>query len=121
MSVARLKLTGFVRAEPAQDGAGVKLVLIDEDGRTVVLSLEGGCLGELMFGLPRPRPASGEATPVRAWRLDAAEPGATTLTLTLHTTDGGVAAFRLTPGQLAGIATVSAQSDRPTPEPRRLN
>ena len=104
----RIEAAGLVRAEVADDGALVVLTLADAGGGTVTLSLPSSCLGEVIAALPRhlPETIAEPAHPVHSWRLEAGA-GAAALTLTLRTPDGRAASFQVTPGQVAGIATLA--------------
>ncbi len=80
------------------------LTLADANGGTVVLSLAASCLGDILAALPRQVPAAA-VHQVHSWRLEAAGDGQE-LTLTLQTPAGRAAAFRVTAGQVAGMATL---------------
>lgn len=102
----RIDVVEFVRAEPASEGGRVSITLVDSAGGTVVVSVSDACLGEIMAALPRPVcEANGEA--VHAWRLEQQGPHTATMRLTLQTAEGRVARFSITPGQLAGMATLA--------------
>ena len=107
MTAQRIAVDSFLRAEIAEDGRALRLVLVDAGGVTVVLSLPMRCLGELLAELPAgAEPPPGTVREVRAWRLDGGAEQAG-LTLTLQTAEGQSSAFRVTPGQIAGMATLA--------------
>jgi hypothetical protein len=108
MPPTRIDAARFLAAEMAADGATLKLTLADRDGRIVVLALPLPCLGDLLANLPAPaEPPAGAVRDVHAWSLDAPPATRAGLTLKLQTPDGHVLAFRVTPGQIAGMATLA--------------
>ncbi len=122
MPKLHVEIAAFVRAEPTANGAGVKLMLVDAGGQTLVLVLPVAALGELLAGLPHPLAVPEDGiNDVKGWRLDQAASGATGPTLTLRTSEGRSAAFRLTSAQLAGIATLARYSKPPPPQSRSLH
>jgi hypothetical protein len=108
MTRARVDATDFVRAEVTDDGERVVLTLAESGGGTVVLSLPASCVAEMVAALPRylPETTADIAHPVHSWRLEAS-PATADLTLTLRTPEGRAAAFRVTSGQVAGMATLA--------------
>jgi len=104
----RVEATDLVRAEITDDGDRVLLTLADAGGGTVVLSLPASCLGDIMAAVPRhlPQAAAGTVHRVHSWCLEASA-GAPDLTLTLQTPEGRAAAFHLTHGQVAAMATLA--------------
>ena len=122
MADARIAVAEFVRAELVGDGSHLKLTLVDMDGRTVVLSLPVPCLGTLLAALPRQQdPPAGSIGEVQAWRLDPAGAARPALTLTLQTSEGRVAAFYVTPGQIAGMATLATYGGLSAATARTVN
>jgi hypothetical protein len=117
-----IDVVGIICAEPEQDGLGLKLVLADQHDQRFVLTLTWACLGELLCRLPwPPAPPADAVSDVRAWHLDPPEPGGRALTLSLQTAQGQVAVFRLTAGQLAGMATVAMHTPGSAPLPRNVH
>ena len=106
---ARVDAIDLIRAEITDDGDRVMLTLVEANGGTVVLSLPACCLGDLIGTLPRQLRETEVDTvhKVHSWHLEACG-RATELKLTLQTPDGRAAAFRVTPGQVAGMATLAA-------------
>jgi len=103
----RVEISDIVRAELTDDGAQLLLTMAGVGGETVVLSLPASCVGEMLAALPRQLPAVSDTVHrVHSWRLEAAA-GAADLTLTLQTPEGRAAAFQVTPGQVAGMATLA--------------
>ena len=94
----------IVRAEISEGGENVRLTLAEAGGGTVVLSLPLSCLGDIAASLPRPL-AADTVDRVHSWRLEGA--GGSELKLTLQTPEGRAAAYRITPGQVAGMATLA--------------
>ena len=108
MTRTRIDAAAFIGAEMAVDGATLKFTLADRDGRTVVLVLPMACLGELLASLPaQAEVPAGAVREVRAWSLDGPPTAQSRLTLTLQTPEGQLLALRVTPGQIAGMATLA--------------
>jgi hypothetical protein len=106
MSRRRIRLAEFVRAEPCADGQRLELTLLDQDGEALVLSLPMQCLGEMLAGLPAGAdPPAGAAREVKSWRIESAPAG---LRLVLLTGEGQTAAFHISRGQIAAMATLTA-------------
>jgi hypothetical protein len=120
VAVSPIRLNAFVRAEP--EGTDLKLVFIDDCGGTVILRLPLACLGDLLCSLPaQPPPATSTVAEVRAWRLDGPEAGGSGLTLTSQTAEGQSSVFRLSQGQIAGMATLAMHAQPASSVPRNLH
>ncbi len=104
----RVEISEIVRAELSDDGAQLLLTMAGAGGETVVLSLPACSVGEILAALPRQlsETAADTVHRVHSWRLEAAADAAE-LTLTLQTPEGRAAAFQVTPGQVAGMATLA--------------
>lgn len=119
--MARLKVhvSRFEGVEVIDHGAGLKLTFTDQDSRIVVVCIPTRTLGDLLASLPAGvEPPDGDVREVRAWSvggLEQREPG---LKLTLQTAEGQSLAFRITPAQIAGIATIATFGGL-CPVPRR--
>jgi hypothetical protein len=115
----RFGLAEFVRAEPCADGETLELTLLDQEGEVLVLSLPLPCLGELLAGLPAGAdPPAGQARDVKSWRI---EPAAMGLRLVLLTADGQTAAFHISRGQIAAMATLTAYGGLGARDRRLMN
>jgi len=92
-----------VRLSP--DGSRLILLLRDDMGQRVSLSLPTSCLNALLTAAPSPL-ETGTVQSVDAWNMVPAENGQDML-LTLCTPEGKAISFRIKSWQAEGIATVA--------------
>jgi len=92
-----------VRLSP--DGSRLILLLRDEMGQKVSLSLPTSSLNEVLSALPRP-PETGTVHEVDSWNIGLAGNGNGVI-LTLNTPEGVAMSFNVKPWQVQGMATVA--------------
>ncbi len=110
----KIVVTDLARVERL-DAGSVCLTLVDAGGETVTLALTQASLGAVAAALlgQMPPVRDGEMAKVEAWRMAPRGDG-TEFRLSLHTTAGHAAHFLVTPGQVAGMATLVRFNDYST-------
>jgi hypothetical protein len=101
------------------DGARVMLVMLDDAGQRISLSLPVTCLNAVLSVSPR-HAEPGAVHKLDSWNMGVAENGQDLL-LTLRTPEGLVISFTLKPWQVEGMATIATYGSSHRSQPKSLH
>jgi len=104
----RIDAAELVGVRLSSDGTRLLLILRDQAGQTVSLSLPANCLNTVLTALPR-QVETGTVHQLDTWNMVTAE-NDRDLVLTLRTPEGLAISFMTKPWQVQGMATLATYS-----------
>jgi|GEM_PF-2148524 len=117
----RLKITAvdLVGVQVSRDGWFVRADLVDQDGRTVCVTLPTECLNALANAVPQ-APEPDTLHVLDNWSMDRSGNGED-LVLTLRTADARAVTFLTKAWQVKGMATVATWANSHTDLPKSVH
>ena len=100
------------------DGTRVMLILVDDTGQRISLSLPANCLNAVLSVAPR-HAEPGAVHKLDTWNMGVAEDGQD-LVLRMRTPEGLAISFTLKPWQVEGMATIATYGSSHLTHPKSL-